>query len=314
MGTITTSLYVYGQTNSTVRDVSNDSNSTSGSNGSSSISNFARDKAIIDSTETKMIPVGDIYVAYKMFGKGSPVLLITGFRNTMDTWDPVMLNALAVNHTVITFDNRGMGKTTAGIKEFSIDQFANDTAGLIEALKIKNATVFGWSMGSHIAQDLVLKYPDKVNKLILYAADCGGKESIQRSPEVEQALTNTTGTAKEQGSRLLHILFPTQWLKQNPNVGNYFPIPTETSSITGATGQIHAIASWNGVCNTISKIIQPTLIITGTDDIIAPAANSLILVDKIPGAWLVQFKDAGHGLMYQYPEKLSRIVLIFLGS
>jgi len=68
------------------------------------------------------------------------------------------------------------------------------------------------------------------------------------------------------------------------------------------------------VSNTISKIIQPTLIITRTDDVIAPAANSLILVDKIPGAWLVQLKDAGHGLMYQYPEKLGRIVLIFLGS
>jgi len=121
MGTITTSLYVCGQTNSTERDVSNDSNSTStsGSNGSSSISNFARDKAIIESTETKMIPVADIYVAYKTFGNGSPVLLITGFRSTMDTWDPVILNALAVNHTVIAFDNRGMGKTTAGIKEFS---------------------------------------------------------------------------------------------------------------------------------------------------------------------------------------------------
>jgi pimeloyl-ACP methyl ester carboxylesterase len=72
---------------------------------------------------------------------------------------------------------------------------------LIIALNIKNATVFGWSMGSSIAQDLALKYPDNVNKLILYAADCGGKESIQRSPQLEQALTNTTGTAKEQGSR-----------------------------------------------------------------------------------------------------------------
>lgn len=78
-----------------------------------------------------------------MFGKGGePILLITGFRTTMDMWDPNLLNRLASsNHTVIVFDNRGMGKTTVGTKEFSINRFANDAAGLLNALHINNATV-----------------------------------------------------------------------------------------------------------------------------------------------------------------------------
>jgi pimeloyl-ACP methyl ester carboxylesterase len=62
----------------------------------------------------------------------------------------------------------------------------------------------------------------------------------------------------------------------------------------------------------LQKITKPTLIITGTEDQAVPVANSLLLADKIPGAWLVQIKDAGHGLMYQYPEKFTKIVETFL--
>ena len=57
---------------------------------------------------------------------------------------------------------------------------------------------------------------------------------------------------------------------------------------------------------------MPTLVVTGTEDVAVPAANSLIIAQKIPGAWLVQIKGAGHGLMYQYPEKLSTILQTFL--
>jgi hypothetical protein len=70
----------------------------------------------------KKVHVGDIDIAYKMFGKGEPLLLIPGFSQTMDMWDPVVLDRLSSNHTVIIFDNRGIGKTTAGNKTWSIEQ------------------------------------------------------------------------------------------------------------------------------------------------------------------------------------------------
>jgi len=75
--------------------------------------------------------------------------------------------------------------------------------------------------------------------------------------------------------------------------------------------QVWFATNWTGVCGQLSKISVPTLVITGTEDIAAPAANSLIIAQKIPGAWLVQIKDAGHGLMYQYPEKLSAVIQTF---
>ncbi len=72
--------------------------------------------------------------------------------------------------------------------------------------------------------------------------------------------------------------------------------------------------NWNGSCNTINNIRIPTLIIVGTDDAVTPPANSVKLAQKIPGAWLIQIKDASHGLMYQYPLKFSEIIQLFLNQ
>jgi alpha/beta hydrolase fold len=111
----------------------------------------------IQDIPTKKVHVGDIDIAYKTFGKGDPILLINGYSFTMDSWDPTLLETLASNHTVIIFDNRGIGITTSGSEQkFSILQFANDTSGLLEAINIKKADVLAWSMGGRIAQELTL--------------------------------------------------------------------------------------------------------------------------------------------------------------
>jgi hypothetical protein len=103
--------------------------------------------AFLDNIETKKVRVGDIDIAYKVFGKGKPLLLIPGFSMTMDMWDPNMLRNLSFNHTVIVFDNRGIGQTTAGNdpQKFSISQFVNDTAGLLAALRLDGGSSSGSS-------------------------------------------------------------------------------------------------------------------------------------------------------------------------
>jgi pimeloyl-ACP methyl ester carboxylesterase len=74
------------------------------------------------------------------------------------------------------------------------------------------------------------------------------------------------------------------------------------------------IASWKGSCNRLANITKPTLLIVGTEDAVTPPANSIILAQKIPGAWLVQINGGGHGLMYQYPEQFSNVLLTFLNT
>ena len=137
----------------------------------------------IQSIPLKKVHVGDIDVGYKKFGKGDPILLIQGIGGSMNSWQPSILKELSSNHTVIIFDNRGVGNTTTGTKQFSIQQFANDTVGLLDGLKIQKANVLGFSMGSLIAQQLAVTHPEKVDRLLLIGSTCGGKESIPQSPE-----------------------------------------------------------------------------------------------------------------------------------
>ena len=92
----------------------------------------------------KKVSVGDI--AYKTFGNGDPILLISGSGNVMDVWPSFMLQELSSNHTVIIFDHRGVGNTTPGSKPITIQQLANDSIGLLDALGLQRADVLGFSM------------------------------------------------------------------------------------------------------------------------------------------------------------------------
>jgi pimeloyl-ACP methyl ester carboxylesterase len=83
----------------------------------------------------KKVRVGDIDVAYKMFGNGDPIILFNGASDDMDAWDPSLLKGISSNHTVIVFDQRGIGNTTLGTNPYTPQQLGNDSAGLLDALK-----------------------------------------------------------------------------------------------------------------------------------------------------------------------------------
>ncbi len=268
----------------------------------------------IQSIPSKKVHVGDIDIAYKIFGKGDPILLINGYSQSMDNWDPTLLERLASNHTVIIFNNRGIGNTTSGENRFfSIAQFANDTAGLLDVLEIKQADILGYSMGGFIAQELALTHPDRVGKLIIYASICGGNESILAS-QVINLLSNASGTAMERVERFLPLFFPEKWRNENPNYLERIPKTIETIPNKTLDQHTEAIFNWTGTCSKLKNITQPTLVIVGTDDVVTLPANSLLITERIPGAWLVQIKGAGHGLMYQYPEQFNKVLQTFLST
>ncbi|HET6799489.1 MAG TPA: alpha/beta hydrolase [Nitrososphaeraceae archaeon] len=275
--------------------------------------------AFLDNIETKKVRVSDIDVAYKIFGKGKPLLLIPGFSMTMDMWDPNMLNRLSSNHTVLVFDNRGIGRTSAGNdpQKFSISQFANDTAGFLAALQIDDASnnnqpidILGLSLGGFIAQEFALTYPDKVDRLTLLVSSCGGKESIppQISPEAFRSMVS--GNASKE--LFLSTLFPKEWIKENIDyISKNFVFPMGKIPAQNLLLQSQAAGNWTA-CDRLSNITNPTLIVAGTEDITAPPANSAMMAERIPGAWLAQMGGGGHGLIFQYPNEFSEIVETFL--
>ncbi len=279
----------------------------------------------------KKVHVGDIDVVYKMFGKGDPIILFNGASDSMDAWDPSFLTVISSNHTVIVFDHRGIGNSTAGSKQYTYPQLANDTDGLLDALKIPKADVMGYSLGGHIAQAFTISYPEKVNRLILVASSCGGKDSIPKPPEfkklqadvVNKSLHNIPITQELKALNVASL--GSGWIKLHPESGD---IPANTTSLQqlkpGLTPEIAnkqknlgiwENTNWSGVCDEEAKLAKPTLVITGTDDNnYMPHGNALILASKIPGAWLVQIKNAGHAVMNQYPAEIGKILNTFLST
>jgi pimeloyl-ACP methyl ester carboxylesterase len=232
----------------------------------------------------------------------------------MDMWDPVFVRQLASNYRVIMFDNRGMGGSTAPPGAFSIEQFAADTAGLMDALNIPKAHVLGFSMGTYVAQELVLRQPAKVSKLVLYAADCGGPQAIDPSEDVLRQLFDTSGTAEERGRRLIRLLVPADWLQQNEAYirAVLFSRPIAPSPPQNVARQAAAMERWPGVCGRLREITSPTLLVTGTADVITPPQNSVMMARLIRGSRLVQIPDGGHGVMYQWPTRVGQLVRMFL--
>jgi pimeloyl-ACP methyl ester carboxylesterase len=256
--------------------------------------------------------VGDIVIGYEVLGEGPPLVMITGFGGTMDMWDPTVLSLLADRFTLVLFDNRGMGLTSSGDADFSIERFADDTAGLMEALGLGRADVLAWSMGTEIALELALRHPGRVDCIVLYAGDCG-MDVCPPSPEVLADLYDTSGTPEERGYRLLLRLFPGEWLDANLDyVLELFSGFGETSPVESVDLQAAAMDSWPGAGNRLGEIDAPVLLLTGSDDVLTPPENSLILLEGLPRAELVEIEGGGHGVMYQYPDEFAAAVLTFL--
>jgi pimeloyl-ACP methyl ester carboxylesterase len=283
----------------------------------------AQDNNAYIGAKTEHVQVGDINIAYKRFGQGKPIIFIPGIGASIQVDEPTLLSEfVASNHTVIVFDNRGMGETTVGTKPFSIEQFANDTAGLLDALHIEKADVLGGSLGSFIAQELALNYPQKVDRLILVSGSCGGNESIGPSEQTLEILTTLYSpevsqnmTGEQQAMILAQILFPPEWLKEHPEVLNNTVIQLAPGS--SATPEIIqqqglAAGTWKGSCDRLSRITQPTLLIVGDQDLLMPAANSVMMAQRIPNSQLVIMEGTGHGVSWQVPNEFTAHILNFL--
>ncbi|MFZ0220850.1 MAG: alpha/beta hydrolase [Candidatus Nitrosopolaris sp.] len=282
----------------------------------------------------KKVHVGDIDIAYKVLGKGDPILLLNGASDGMKAWDPSLLKSLSSNQTVIVFDPRGIGNTTIGSKPYTYQQLANDTAGLMDALKLPKADVMGYSLGSYIAQQLTMMYPDKVNSLVLAGSSCGGKDHTPKPPEfiklqseiVNQSL-NHIPVSREEMQSLSTASLGSGWIRLHPE-SSVIPenitslqqlkpgLPPEVMNAQNIVGKHwEDNPTWSGACDELAKLDKPTLVITGTDDnFYQPHVNSLKIVEKIPGAWLVQIKNAGHAVVDQYPAEVGKIMNTFLST
>lgn len=243
-------------------------------------------------------------IGYQIRGKGEPLLMIMGYAGTMDVWDPALVDALADKYQVILFDNRNVGRSSTSAETVTISLMAQDCLGLLDALGVKSAHIFGWSMGSVIAQEIALVQPERVRKLILYGT------AVEPEPIMEAIKRFDGLTPKEFVSKL----FPKAWAEQNSDVYSRLPVPAVPATPEAVSRQRQALAQWQGTGSRLPHLNKDVLLVVGEDDSITPLSQSMKVAEMIDGAWLVRFKDGGHWLMYQTPEGLSSVTLEFLGA
>src|SRR6185295_1310735 len=123
-------------------------------------------------------------IHYTPQGQGEPLLLIMGYRGSSFMWGEELLTLLARHLQVISFDNRGTGLSDKPETLYTIPMMADDAAGLLRHLGVQRAHVFGVSMGGMIAQELALRHPQMVQRLILGCTSCGGPQAVLASHEV----------------------------------------------------------------------------------------------------------------------------------
>ena len=238
-------------------------------------------------------------VGYREIGTGPPLLLITGYSGTVDSWAPQFVDALAQHHQVITLDNAGIGMTAKPTAPLTIDGMADQTSALIDALRLGRTDVLGWSMGSMIAQTLAVLHPSQVRRLVLCASYPGNGTTDQ--PSRQELNSFESGDTP----KVMAALFPAdQTATQNTYLAalsSFPPAPPPPADVLAA--QRHAVDIWwNGTDPAGTKpttIIAPTLVADGTLDRLDAITNSQTLAKLIHGAELRLYPDAGHAFLFQ---------------
>jgi pimeloyl-ACP methyl ester carboxylesterase len=268
------------------------------------------------------VRVGDISVGYRTVGSGPPLFLIMGYSGTLYVWDPGLLMRLAERHRVIVFDNRGVLTTSRGRGRLTIQRMADDTAGLIRTLGYRRVDVLGWSMGGYIAQELALRHPNRLRRLVLAGTDPGSPRAIlPKGPFARRIVNDPNPTIQE----LLRAIFPaTKQAAANAYVQRLLLWPGVQASDFNASPQItreQSVASGRlwlcRSCGTYSRLPSlraPTLVADGRRDILEPPGNSRMIARRIPRARLALYGAAGHAFLFQRRLGFARQVNSFLGS
>ena len=264
------------------------------------------------------VTVSDISIYYETHGEGEPLLLVMGYGGNCRWWN-TQIPSLSQEYRVVAFDNRGAGRSDKPDVPYTIEMMAADTAGLLEALAIDAAHIYGVSMGGMIAQELTLRHPDKVISLILGCTTPGGPNSILADAETLTFLFDTERrkrlTQEEDARETLPYLFTQEFMDKNPELMDAVVasmLEYDVTPIHGYQRQGEAIMRFNAY-DRLTEIKAPTLVIAGTADRLIPVENSRLLASRIPDAELVILEDVGHGFFTEALEEASKAVLAFLG-
>jgi pimeloyl-ACP methyl ester carboxylesterase len=242
-----------------------------------------------------------------------PLVLIMGWGGDHTAW-ALQAPAFAAAHRVIAVDNRAAGQSDVPPAPYTIAGMAEDVAGLLDALGIHRAHICGASMGGMIAQELALRHPDRVRTLGLHCTTAG-------IDAYSRFLLDTLIAVKARGDREEYVRAVMPWILcrktmvERPEFIRFwidralaYPYPI---GLEGLSRQADAIRD-HATAARLGEIRVPTLITTGSEDILVPPVSSHDLHARIPGSELTTIQDAGHLHFIEQADRFNALYLEFL--
>lgn len=269
----------------------------------------------------KTVRAGGITFAYRELGPKEeiPVVFFVHLAATLDNWDPRIVDAIAQTRHVITFDQQGVGASSGEVPG-TLEEAADDAYTFItQGLGYDKIDIFSFSMGGMIAQDLVVKHPELVRKLVLTGTGPrGGKDMdkvvgvtywdifrsvITRSDPKEFLFFNRDQIGKKAGKAFVERL-------KERTVDRDQPIKNKAFGT-----QLKAIQRYGrSAPSDLSVITHPTLIANGDNDRMVPSVLSDDLHRRIKSSELIIYPNSGHGGIFQYWEEFAPVAAKFLSN
>jgi len=259
--------------------------------------------------------------AYRDTGEGEVALvLLNHFRGNLDTWDPALVDALAVNRRVIAFDNAGVGGST-GVTPHTIGQMAHDATAFISAMDLGQVDLLGFSIGSFVAQEITLIRPAMVRRLVLASSAPQGAAGMHGwAPEVIGAI----GTPKTSPEEYLDVFFArspsSRQAGQQALQRMYARTEDRDAATTWATreAQYDAVCTWgipdHAKLQRLSCLQMPVFVANGNSDPMILPHYSYLLAGLIPQARVKIYPDAAHGFLFQHHAEFAADVEAFLSD
>lgn len=267
---------------------------------------------------TEAVKIGGVSFAYRDLGRreGTPLVLLNHWGAVLDNFDPRIVDGLASRHRIIALDYRGIGGS-GGTAPVTVQAMADDAIAVIRALGFDSVDLLGFSLGGFVAQDIAIKAPGLVRRLILTGTGPAGGQGIDRVgavswPLILKGLLTLRDpklylffTATANGRRAASDFL--KRLKERKTGRDKEPTPR------AFLRQLKAIKDWGRQApQPLDRIRIPVLIANGDHDIMVPTVLSHDMARRIPQAQLVIYDDAGHGGIFQYHADFVPKALAFL--
>jgi pimeloyl-ACP methyl ester carboxylesterase len=261
-----------------------------------------------------------IEYAYRDTGDSAvPLVLLQHFRGNLDNWDPALIDALAAERRVITFDNVGVAATT-GTTPNTVEAMAYGAIAFIEAMSLERVDLLGFSIGSFIAQEIALIRPDLLRRVVLASAAPQGAAGMHGwAPEVIGAV----GAPETTPQGYISVFFaPTDTSREagRQAAGRIFGARTtdrdEPTTWQTRQAQYDAVCAWgipnHSLLQRVAAIELPVFVANGDSDPMILPRYSHLLAGLLPNARVTIYPDSAHGFLFQHHGRFASDVHVFL--